>query len=222
MKRVASRSRRWTGRFVAGLAIAGLLAWLGAGPVVGWLVAREGSRALAMRVTVNRAQVGLGGPWLRLEGIALGNPPGFGDERMLAAERISIRVEPISLVDGTIRVPDVAVDGFVLRVENAEGGTNLEALRDRLHEALGRPPRSSRRILIGRLVFRGGHASAPGPFGARIKVPVKDIELKGVGEDKGGLTPIELADFLLDLMDPGLGNAVRNTDVGAMVKGLFK
>jgi hypothetical protein len=70
--------------------------------------------------------------------------------------------------------------------------------------------------------FRGGQASAPGPFGARIKVPVKDIELKGVGEDKGGLTPIELADFLLDLMDPGLGNAVRNTDVGAMVKGLFK
>jgi hypothetical protein len=43
-----------------------------------------------------------------------------------------------------------------------------------------------------------------------------------VGEGKGGLTPVELADFLLDLMDPGLGNAVRNTDVGAMVKGLFK
>jgi uncharacterized protein involved in outer membrane biogenesis len=60
-----------------------------------------------MRVTVDRAQVGIGGPRLRLEGIALGNPPGFGDERMLAAERISIRVEPISLVHGTIRVPDV-------------------------------------------------------------------------------------------------------------------
>ena len=107
-------------------------------------------------------------------------------------------------------------------MENAEGRTNVEALRGRLHEALGRPPRSSRRILIGRLVFRGGHASAPGPFGARIRVPVKDIELTGVGEDKGGLTPIELADFLLDLMDPGLGNAVRDRDVGAMVKGLFK
>jgi AsmA family len=221
MKRVASRSRRRTGKVVAGLAIAGLLAWLGAGPVVRWLVAREGSRALAMRVTVDRAQVGLGGPRLRLEGIALGNPPGFGDEQMLAAEQISIRVEPISLVHGTIRVPEVAVDGFVLRVENAGGRTNLEALRGRLHEALGRSPRSTRRILIGRLVFRGGHASAPGPFG-RIKVPVKDIELTGVGEGKGGLTPMELVDFLLDLMDPGLGNAVRNTDVGAMVKGLFK
>ncbi len=164
---------------MAGLATFGLLAWLGSGPAVQWLVAREGSRALAMRVTVDRARVGLVGPRLRLEGFALGNPPGFGD-------------------------------------------TNLEALRGRVHEALGRPPRSSRRVVIGRLVFRGGHASAPGPFGARITVPVKDIELSGVGEAKGGLTPIELADFMIDLMDPGLGNAVRNTDVGAMVKGLFK
>jgi hypothetical protein len=175
-----------------------------------------------MRVTVDRARVGLVGPRLRLEGFALGNPPGFGDEWMLAAERISVRVDPMSLVRGTIRVPEVAVDGFVLRVESAGGRTNLEALRGRVHEALGRPPRSSRRVVIRRLVFRGGHASAPGPLGARISVPVKDIELSGVGEEKGGLTPTELADFLIDLMDPGLGNAVRRTDVGGMVKGLFK
>ena len=222
MKRAAPRARRRRGRLLAGLATFGLLAWLGSGPVVQWLVAREGSRALAMRVTVDRARVGLVGPRLRLEGFALGNPPGFGDERMLAAERISVRVDPTSIVRGTIRVPEVAVDGFVLRVESAGGRTNLDALRGRVHEALGRPHRSSRRVVIGRLVFRGGHASAPGPFGARITVPVKDIELSGVGEEKGGLTPIELADFVLDLMDPGLGNAVRNTDVGAMVKGLFK
>jgi len=222
MKRAAPRSRRRTGRLVAGLAIVSLLAWLGSGPAVQWLVAREGSRALAMRVTVHRAHVGLVGPRLRLEGFALGNPPGFGDERMLGAERISVRVDPTSLVHRTIRVPEVAVDGFVLRVESAGGRTNLEALRGRVHEALGRPTRSSRRVVIGRLVFRGGHASAPGPFGARITVPVKDIELSGVGEEEGGLTPLELADLVLDLMDPGLGNAVRNTDVGAMVKGLFK
>ena len=222
MKRAAPRARRRRGRLLAGLATFGLLAWLGSGPVVQWLVAREGSRALAMRVTVDRARVGLVGPRLRLEGFALGNPPGFGDERMLAAERISVRVDPTSIVRGTIRVPEVAVDGFVLRVESAGGRTNLDALRGRLHEALGRPARSSRRVVIGRLVFRGGHASAPGPFGARITVPVKDIELSGVGEEKGGLTPIELADFMLDLMDPGLGNAMRNTDVGALVKGLFK
>ena len=222
MKRATPRARRRTGRLVAGFAIVGLLAWLGSGPALRWLVAREGSRALAMRVTLERAQVGLWGPRLRLEGFALGNPPGFGDERMLAAERISVRLDPTSLLQGTIRVPEVAVDGFVLRVESVAGRTNVEALRGRMHDVLGRPPRSSRRVVIRRLVFRGGHASAPGPFGARITVPVKDIALTGVGEGKGGLTPIELADFMLDLMDPGLGKAVRNTDVGAMVKGLFK
>ncbi|HEX9204001.1 MAG TPA: AsmA family protein, partial [Vicinamibacteria bacterium] len=151
---------------MAGFAIVGLLAWLGSGPALRWLVAREGSRALAMRVTLERAQVGLWGPRLRLEGFALGNPPGFGDERMLAAERISVRLDPTSLLQGTIRVPEVAVDGFVLRVESVAGRTNVEALRGRVHDVLGRPPRSSRRVVIRRLVFRGGHASAPGPFGA--------------------------------------------------------
>src|SRR5207247_970436 len=76
MKRAAPRSRRRTGRLVAGLAIVSLLAWLGSGPAVQWLVAREGSRALAMRVTVHRAHVGLVGPRPRLAGFALGNPPG--------------------------------------------------------------------------------------------------------------------------------------------------
>jgi len=214
--------RRWTRAFLIGLALAGLLAWLGSGPAVQWLVAREGSRALSMRVTLEGARLGLLGPRLRLEGIALGNPPGFGDERMLAAERVSVRVDPASLLQETIRLREVAVDGFVLRVESVDGRTNVEALRGRVHDALGRPPRSSRRVVIHRLLFRGGHASAPGPFGARISVPVKDLEFTGVGEGKGGLTPVELADFMLDLMDPDLGKALGKTDVGALVKGLFK
>src|SRR5207247_9546427 len=150
---------------LASPAIVSFLRWLGWGRPGQWRVGLEGSGALATRVTLHRAHVGLVGPRLRLEGFALGNPPGFGDERMLGAERISVRVDPTSLVHRTIRVPEVAVDGFVLRVESAGGRTNLEALRGRVHEALGRPTRSSRRVVIGRLVFRGGHASAPGPFG---------------------------------------------------------
>ncbi len=205
-----------------GLAVLGLLAWLGSGPAVQWLVAREGSRALSMRVTVERARLGLLGPRLRLEGLALGNPPGFGDEHLLAAERVSVRVDPASLLQETIRLPEVAVDGFVLRVESVDGRTNLEALRRRVHDVLGRPRRSSRRVVIHRLLLRGGHASAPGPFGARISLPVKDLEFTGVGEGKGGLTPLELADYMLDLMDPDFGKAMHSTDVGALVKGLFR
>src|SRR5438552_1846265 len=142
MKRAAPRARRRRGRLLAGLATFGLLAWLGSGPVVQWLVAREGSRALAMRVTVDRH---LGHPDRPANdgGRVHANADPLRREHPLVSEAGRVpQGEALEAEAGPHEPHPGPVDGFVLRVESAGGRTNLDALRGRLHEALGRPPRS--------------------------------------------------------------------------------
>ena len=45
-------------------------------------------------------------------------------------------MEPTSLLGTAIRVPEVTVDGFVVRAEREGQRTNVEALRQRVREAV--------------------------------------------------------------------------------------
>ena len=78
----------------------------------------------------------LAGQLRQLEGLRVSNPPGYGAEPFLAAERVSVRMEPTSLLGTAIRVPEVTVDGFVVRAEREGQRTNVEALRQRVREAV--------------------------------------------------------------------------------------
>jgi hypothetical protein len=206
----------------AAVLVAGLLVALATGPAARWTSARAATAVLATPVTVERVRLEPFARRVRIEGLTVHNPPGYGGEPLLTVRRLSVRVEAASLLDETVRLPEVRVDGYVLRVERGAGHTNLDELRRRVMDALGRDPRASRRVLVERLVVRGGRASAPGPFGRRITVPIKDREMRGIGDAERGLTQMELADFVLGLMEPSLRNAVANTDLGGLAKGLFR
>jgi hypothetical protein len=191
-----------------------------AGPVVRWTAQRAATTVLGAPVTVERAGLDVFGPRLRLEGLVVHNPPGYGAEPLLTVRRLAVRVDVASLLGETVRVPEVQVDGYALRVERAGRRTNLDDLRRRVMETLGREPPSSR-IRVERLVVREGRASAPGPLGRRITLPMKDREIRGIGGTERGLTRSELADLVLGLMEPSLRNAVANADVGGIAKGLL-
>jgi hypothetical protein len=64
-------------------------------------------------------------------------------------------------------------------------------------------------------------------------VPLKDLELRDVGREQGGLTPSQVVQLVARLMEPGARNALRSTDVrrlggegaqsaGRRLRGLFR
>jgi hypothetical protein len=214
------RARRFA---VAGLSLAAcvLSAWGVLAVFAPGLVARRASALLGTSVTVAQASVGVFPPRLTLAGLRVANPPGFSALPLLAVERLSVRVEAATLLADTLRVPEVTIDGFEMRVQRSGGRTNVEALRDRVRGAMASSAQSTRRIVIGRLRVRGGRVSAPAFLGRRISAPVRDFELKDVGKEKGGILPGQLADLVLRLMDPSLSHAVHNVDFGAAAKGLL-
>lgn len=206
---------------VAILAAAGLVSWRVLEWTARWLVVRQADGALDTPVDLDRAAIGVFPPRLQLDGLRISNPPGYGAEPLLVVDRLMVRVEPSTLAADVIRVSEVSVDGFVMRLER-EGGRTNEALRQRVLGQLGGKATSSRRVVIGRLSVRSGRVNAPAPLGRRLIVPVKDIELRDVGRQKDGLTTTELADLAFRLMEPGLRHALRSVDVGGFAKGLFR
>jgi hypothetical protein len=196
-------------------------AWIAMRTALPAFVAREATAAAGTTITVERVPFGLLPPRVDLAGLRIPNPPGYGGADLLAIDRLSMRLEASSLLGDRVRLSEVRVEGFTLRLERVGGRTNLDALRDRVRVAQAANRSASRRIVIGVLRVRGGRVSAPAPFGRRVNVPVRDLELKNVGGDKAGLAPAELADLLLRLMDPSLRNAARNVDLGGAVRGLL-
>jgi len=117
---------------------------LAAGLAASWIVGGAGKDSVAatlsgrLGVTVSLAaghfdlgQWFLFKPAISLEGVAVGNPPGFRTKHLLTAKRISAQVELLPLFRKIIRVRSIAIDGPRIVIErNAKGETNLEtALR---------------------------------------------------------------------------------------------
>ncbi|MCK9239676.1 AsmA family protein [Desulfocurvus sp.] len=70
-------------------------------------------------------------PWLGvdMDGVTLSNAPGFGDEPMIAARAIAVKVKLLPLLSGRAQVGEVVLDGLALRLgRDASGRTNLDDL----------------------------------------------------------------------------------------------
>jgi hypothetical protein len=229
-----SRTRAFRyGAFLAGslaaLALAGLAA---VGPLGAWAFARAGRTALDVPVTVDSGWPGWPPGTLSFHGLRVANPPGFRAEAAIAVETLHVRATPGGLLGDPLVVEEIVVSGALVSVLSREGRTNLRALHQRARAATGAS--EGRRIRVKRLRILGSRATSapPGIGGPRLTVPVRDFEVRDLGGTRGA-TPAQLADAVLKLVEPGIGNALRRTDAlgatggaldkaGDAIKGLFR
>ncbi len=98
-------------------------------------------------------------PWLGLEmeGVTLGNAPGFGEEPFAATRQVQVRVQLLPLLRKELRMDTITIEGLTLNLErDRKGRTNWE---DLLGEKGGKGPPEKR--------------PAPGKGGAAGKPPVQ-------------------------------------------------
>lgn len=201
--------------FAACLAIFGVRAVSREGRL---FVERQASLTLGASTTVETATLDFFPPGIRLGGVRLQNPPGYDLQPLASIDNVLVHVAPRSILSSIVEVPEVAVDGLFLWLEKAGGKTNLEVFKERVFARLDEAP-SSRRVVILRLSVHRGRVSTA-PLGHRMTVPLKDVELRNLGRDKGGLGGRELADLLFRMADPNVGNAIHNVNVPELFKGI--
>ena len=209
-------------RLLTGLAVTAgalLALWLALDLVLAAVVRREGSRVLGAPVTLSLALVRPLAGQAQLRSLTVAQPLGFGEGAALSLERLTVRMAPRAAWRDPLVIDEVLVQGAFVRVELRDKRTNLQALHAHALAALATPPGAkSQRVVIRRLRVLGARASAPAPVPGRprVTVPVKDLELRDVGGERG-VTGAQLADLIARLMEPGLGNALRNASLGRIL-----
>jgi uncharacterized protein involved in outer membrane biogenesis len=157
-----SFARRHPGWTAAGIGVATLLVvallfdWNWFRP----LVEARLSAALQRRVTIGHVSVALSrAPLITLERVAVGNPSGFPpDSHLGEIDRLSLRIDLLSLVHGSVVIPELAIDHPTSRLErNPAGEPNwkLAGIGD---------GKSSAPAQIGRVTINDGHAHLEDPM----------------------------------------------------------
>jgi hypothetical protein len=224
-------SRRWA--ILAAILAALVLASVAAvGPLGAWAFARAGRTVLDVPVAVASGWPAWPPGALAFRGLNVANPPGFPREPVVTIQALRVRVTPRGLAGDPLVVEEIVISGALVSVDAREGLTNLRALHQRARAATA--GQEGRRIRVKTLRILGARArsAAPGIGGPRVTVPVRDFEVSDLGGGQGA-TPAQLADAVLKLVEPSVGNALRRADAlgaagsaldkaGAAIKGLFR
>lgn len=127
-------------------------------PLARGVIERAVSEATGLPATIEKVRIGfLPSPKLSLNGLAIAQPPGFGDEPLLEVSRIEVTLPWRRLIGATDRLESVAIlgPGARLRV-NAEGDANWSALFPETAAGEDTAPVEPSRWSIGALVLTGG------------------------------------------------------------------
>lgn len=192
-----------------------------------------GTHVTQTKVEVSTVKIGLTEGSAAVNGLTVDNPAGYSAGKIFSLGGISVKIDPKSVTKDPIIINEVIVSApKVLYEINKTGKANLDALRDNVNksipqgESTGKQDSSGKSpgIVIKKLVIESGQADVK--LGALVdkemtaKMP--RIQLENIGEKKGGATPAEIAQKVINAMMASLGDVVSKLGVEQLVNAELK
>jgi len=175
---------------------------------------RVGPRVLHVATTLDDATVYPLKGEVTLQGLAIGNPPGYEEPTLFQADLIRVDVRPMALMSKEIHVEEVLVDGARFTVEFKGRKSNIRALLDGLEkDAAGEPapdepeaPPSGdggTRIRVDSVKMTNAQANVA-TMGSAVKISLPTLELPPIADKDGnGVPPKAIArEILLGVVRP--------------------
>lgn len=237
------------------VAVAGLLLLLVLAAAAAWLghnldrlvrdaLVRYGSEVLQAPVSVGEVSIRLLDGQGEIRHLIIGNPRGFRMPQALQVEHVALSIDPWSLLDPVVRVRRLAVLAPTVTIEQGARRSNLETLRDNAERKVAGQGASAtatgaRKLVIETFSLTRARVEAgvalPGVKTLSATLP--DVQLRDIGQARGGATPAEVGQTILRAITErltlgraaeSLGRAVnesvsRSVDKAARkVEGLFR
>lgn len=226
---------------VIALGVVAVMLELFLNPMIRRGVNTVGPRVLGVPVELQGADISLAGGRAALEGLRIGNPPGFHTPQLLDLGSIRIRLSPRSAFSDTLIIHEIAIEGLELTYEQGLRQSNLGALIESLSgpeedpAPEKKPPESKKKekqIVIEKLTIRDsrmnfsltGAAALTG--GKAIPLPLPPITLTDLGKEKEGIRVVEVIERILTEIARAAGTAIGGSakvlglGVGAAGEGL--
>jgi len=166
-----------------------------------------GSEATQTSVRVGSVKIGLQDGSGMIRGLTVGNPQGFIAPQVFSLGEVATQVDLKSLTEEMVVIDYVRVMAPQIYFEiNAEGKTNLDALKQQLPSGSAESTASpsgggeATKILIRKLLFADGNIHAKVvPLNKDYELKLPKIELANLG-GKDGATPAQITDQLLKVL----------------------
>jgi hypothetical protein len=172
-------------------------------------VERVGSDVAKVEVRVANASLGVLSGKGELRGLRVANPEGFQAPSAVAAESVTVEVQPRSLLTGKVVIHSIQIRSPEITFEGGLQGNNLGKLLENIR---GTDPAqdqaSQRKLQVDDLLVSGGQVNLTLTLlGSRsATVPMPDIHLTQLGQGPDGITSAELSEKLLAVL---LETAIR-------------
>lgn len=227
------------GALVLGLLVAGAIAVtiMSINPLIEKAVNTLGPMLVDAPVRLETSDVSVFSCEGTLRGLFVGNPAGFKAESAFKLNEIHVKVDRDSLATDRIVINDITISDPQITYELSSGKSNIQALVDNVNKAAGREqaakqdrkqsgqqePGGGQKIQIDNLLIRGGEITlaVTGLGGEVMTVPLPDIQLTGIGQDKDGATPAEAFGQIMAAVNKGVVQAAAGS-LGNLTKGLEK
>jgi hypothetical protein len=185
------------------------------GPIVKTAVNTYGPQITGTQLKVEDVGISLFSGEAKLEKFFLGNPKGFKSPSALKVGSIDVQVDESSLPKDTIVIKKIEVIGPEITYERRGNTDNFKSLLANVQkdmpqgESVKKEPEKQapgKKLIIDDLIIKQGKVNLavemPGGKLAdeRISADLPDIQLKNIGQSKGGSSPEEVAKEVIETL----------------------
>ncbi len=172
--------------------------WLGT--LVQTAIVQIGSRLTKTTVTLEDVHIGLLHGLVQLDGLEIGNPPGFTAKNAVRLETARVRLDVLTALSDTVVIDEILVEAPDVTFEGLPT-SNLSVIQDNVTAAVpagsskpadDKPVKpaapGSKKFLIKKFSLTNGRVIT-NVTGRRLPLSLPDIHLTDIGKETGGATP---------------------------------
>ncbi|HZF02142.1 MAG TPA: AsmA family protein [Methylomirabilota bacterium] len=217
--------------------VAGVVVGLNLDRIVKKSVEIYGPQIVKVPIGLDAVHIALLTGSARIEGLVVGNPEGYKTPHAMTVGKISVGVNPASLLSDKIVVRSIKVESPEITFEGGFGGNNLTAIKNNVSGTAqkGGPvvtnsvgqPKPAKKLEVDEFVITGAKVSGTlALFGKDITVknlPLPPIHLTNLGKGSNGITATDLTKQVVDEITittiQALGKYASNLGSGAVNLG---
>lgn len=188
--------------------------WLGT--LVKTAIVQIGSRLTKTTVTLEDVHIGLLRGLVQLDGLGIGNPPGFTAPNAVHLGTARVRLDVLSVLSDTVVIDEILVEAPDITFEGLPT-SNLSVIQNNVSAAVpagsskpadGKPAVSgSKKFLIKKFTLTNGRVAAS-VGGQSLRLSLPGIHLADIGKETGGATPEQVVSAVFSAITRSATGAV--------------
>lgn len=219
------------GMGVAGLVliiiVAAVYLWSSLDSLVEAAIEKYGSQATQTNVAVGGVKLSLTDGKGAIQGLEVGNPPGFSRKNIFSLGEISVAIDPKTVTNDVVVINSISIQSPQVFYEiNDQGKSNVDALNSNLQQASsGQSDKQATgdagdskevKLIIREFVINKGEIDARiAALGDKkdLSANLPPIKLTNLGKKTGGATPAQIAEEVVGVLLKKTGKAVAELGV---------